>query len=87
LRGAALPARYVWATHALRQPCDEVKLANLGGVSAFLDGFGHAWRVAERAPGVLYAGTDEGLLVIRAPGAERVVERAPADGELPPFRR
>jgi hypothetical protein len=51
-----------------------------------VDGVGAAWRAAERAPGVLLVGTDEGLLRVSAPGARDVVEAVPARGERPPFR-
>jgi hypothetical protein len=85
-RGSEPTALWVGAGGDLAASFTTGVAIRLGGVATFVDGVGAAWRAAERAPGVLLVGTDEGLLRVSAPGARDVVEAVPARGERPPFR-
>jgi hypothetical protein len=64
---------------------DKGAIVSLGGHAAFLGNVGWVWRAAERAPGVLLLGTDEGLVRVRLETQADVPEGKVDPGVLPTF--
>jgi hypothetical protein len=65
---------------------DQGAIVSLGGHSVFLSNVGWVWKTAERAPGVLLLGTDEGLVRVTVAGGQPdVTEGALEAGVLPAF--